>query len=155
CAADGRRYTLHGSLVAPASTLSRARKSVTVLVHGAMLPGDKLWRMRPGGDKSFDFGLQMALRGHAMVDFELPGYGSTVQGNAPDGNLACQGSMADVIHQVVDDMRSGNYTFGGARGPRFARVALAGFSFGSQYTQIEAYSFQNIDAMIEMGWADP
>src|SRR5262245_29318031 len=155
CPADGRAYTLHGSLVAPAASLSGRRRSVTVLVHGAMLPGDKLWRMRPGGDESFDFALAMARHGHAVVSMELPGYGSTVEGQSPNGALVCQGSMADVIHQVVNHLRFGTYALGGgAAGPAFDRVAIAGFSFGGQYVQAAAYSFPNVDALLVMGWAD-
>jgi pimeloyl-ACP methyl ester carboxylesterase len=155
CPSDGRAYTLRGSLVGPASVLQARRPAVTLLVHGAMLPGDKLWRMRPGGDESFDFGLAMARLGHAVVSFELPGYGGTVGATGPDGNLVCQGSMADAIHQVVNHLRSGSYTFGGASGPAFDRVAIAGFSFGTQYTQVAAYSFGNVDAVVLMGWGDP
>lgn len=157
CPADGRVYTLRGSLVAPANRVSGGRgAAVTVLVHGAMLPGDTLWRMRPGGDESFDFALRMARLGHAVVSMELPGYGDTVSADAPNGALVCQGSMADVIHQVVDKLRAGDYQLGGAAGgPAFKRVAIAGFSFGGQYVQAAAYSFPDIDALVVMGWADP
>ena len=156
CPSDSRSYTLRGSLVGPASAVQGGgRRAVTLLVHGAMLPGDKLWRMRPGGDESFDFGLAMARLGHSVVSFELPGYGGTVGGQTPDGNLVCQGSQADVVHQVVDRLRSGDYSFGDAPGPAFDRVAIAGFSFGTQYTQVAAYSFPNVDAVVLMGWGDP
>ena len=155
CPADGRNYTLRGSIVGPASAIQGGDSAVTLLVHGAMLPGDKLWRMRPGGDASFDFGLAMARLGHAVATVELPGYGSSVTSDAPNGMLVCQGSMADVIHQVVSKLRTGTYTFGGGGGPAFDKVALAGFSFGTQYTQVAAYSFPNVDAVIFMGWGDP
>ena len=70
-----------------------------------MLSGDKLWRMRPHGDSSFDFALALAKQGHAAVTFDLIGYRSSVSATAPDGNLVCQGSEADVIHQVAQQLR--------------------------------------------------
>ena len=155
CPTDGRTYTLKGSLVAPASAIGEPR-SISLLIHGAMLPGDELWRFRPGGDRSYDFTLAMARRGHAVATVSLVGYGDTVAGSVPDGRLICQGGNADAIHQVVAHLKSGNYTFGGAgSGPAFDRVAIFGSSFGGQYTQVAAYSFRNIDALVTLGWADP
>lgn len=156
CATDGRSYTLRGSLVAPASAMERPARSITLLIHGAMLPGDELWRFRPGGDESYDFTLAMARLGHAVATVSLVGYGDTVGSDFPDGNLVCQGGNADAIQQVVGQLKSGSYTFGGApAGPAFDRVAIFGSSFGGQYTQVAAYSFSNIDALVSLGWADP
>jgi pimeloyl-ACP methyl ester carboxylesterase len=150
CATDGRAYTLRGSLVAPASAMERSPRSITLLVHGAMLPGDELWRFRPGGDESYDFTLAMARLGHAVATVSLVGYGDTVGADFPDGNLVCQGGNADAISQVVAQLKNGSYG-----GPAFDRVAIFGSSFGGQYVQVAAYSFPNIDALISLGWADP
>ena len=156
CPTDGRAYTVAGSLVAPASAVGRRPRTISLLIHGAMLPGDELWRFRPGGDASYDFTLAMARRGHAVATISLVGYGDTVGADFPDGRLVCQGGNADVIHQVVARLKNGSYTFGGAStGPAFDRVAIFGSSFGGQYTQVAAYSFPNIDALVTLGWADP
>ncbi|MGH7819553.1 MAG: alpha/beta hydrolase [Candidatus Binatia bacterium] len=156
CQSDGKTYTLHGSLVAPESVLDAEKPAVTLYVHGAILAGDNLWRMRPEGDDSFDFGLAMARLGHASVSIELVGYGGSVTADRPDGNLVCQGSHADVIHQVVDTLRAGGYDFGGtSSGPAFDRVAVAGLSYGAQFAQPTVYSFRNVDALIVMGYAEP
>lgn len=157
CDADGNRYTIHGSLVAPASVLERRHRALTLWIHGGLLGGDNLWRMRPGGDDSYDFGLAMARLGHASVSVELVGYGRSVTPEGPDGMLVCQGSQADVIHQVVDQLRSGGYVFGGEAGPSFQRVAVGGLSYGPQFVQPAIYSFPGtrIDATVIMGYADP
>jgi pimeloyl-ACP methyl ester carboxylesterase len=98
----------------------------------------------------------MARLGHAVVTVSLVGYGNTVGEDFPQGNLVCQGGNADAISQVVAHLKSGSYTFGGApSGPAFDRVAIFGSSFGGQYVQVAAYSFDNIDALVSLGWADP
>jgi pimeloyl-ACP methyl ester carboxylesterase len=156
CPTDGRQYTLRGSLVAPAAAMERSPRSITLLIHGAMLPGDELWRFRPNGDRSYDFTLAMARLGHAVVTVSLVGYGDTVGPDFPQGNLVCQGGNADAISQIVEHLKRGSYTFGGASpGPAFDRVAIFGSSFGGQYVQVAAYSFDNIDALVTLGWADP
>lgn len=157
---DGATYTVRGSIVGPAVALARPNPAA-MYIHGAMVAGDNLWRMRPGGDESFDYGLAMARRGHASVSVEMVGYGSSVLADRPDGNRVCQGSLADVILQLVQRLRSGDYTFGNAgKGPAFARVGVAGLSAGAQYAQAATYSplagspSSRIDALIVMGHHD-
>lgn len=159
CDADGKIYVLHGSLVAPAWVLAEDHPAVTLYPMGGVLSGPHVWRMRPGGDKSFDYGLAMANLGHASVAVEMVGYGQSVRANEPDGNLVCQGSHADTMNQMVKKLRSGDYTFRESQqGPRFDRVALAGISYSSQYANAAVYSFPaegNVDALILTGYAEP
>jgi pimeloyl-ACP methyl ester carboxylesterase len=92
----------------------------------------------------------MANAGHVSVTIDRLGFGAS---GLPNGLLVCMGSQADVIHQVVMALRSGNYALAGMAAPRFRRVALAGISFGGTEAAIEAYSFKDIDALIELSSA--
>jgi pimeloyl-ACP methyl ester carboxylesterase len=140
CPADGARYTVKGHLVAPPG-----RRSVTVYLHGS-LAGEATWRLDLPG---YDHALEMARRGHASVTISRIGFTPSV---APDGYLTCLGSDADVAHQIVEELKRGDYTLGqDGPGRPFERVALAGHSTGSKIAEIEAYSFGGIDALVLTG----
>jgi pimeloyl-ACP methyl ester carboxylesterase len=80
------------------------------------------------------------------------GYGAS--DHPQDGNLTCQGALADVAHQIIGDLRSGSYSLDGAPGVRFDTVVLAGHDVGGQVAEIEAYSYDDIDGLILATWAD-
>src|SRR5581483_9298794 len=71
----------------------------------------------------------------------------------PPGLGSCFGSQADTAHQVVQALHSGNYK-SDAASPAFKKVLLAGHSAGGLTATIEAYTFHDIDGLIDFGWAD-
>jgi len=150
CSSDGRPYAVRGHLVAARFQLARPVPAVTLYVHATVFDEATTWRFSavPG----YDYATGQARAGHASVTIDQLGYGSS---DIPKGSDVCAGSQADVVHQVIGELRSGSYTAGGvAHGPVFAGVALAGFSFGSIVDEIEAHSFSDIQALVTTGWAD-
>ncbi|MGH9891427.1 MAG: alpha/beta hydrolase [bacterium] len=145
-APDGFDYQLRGDLILPRMGAS----SVTVYVHGA---SGNHWRYGPadGVDDVYDFPVKMARRGHASLVLDLLGYGRS---GKPDGNAMCMGSQADVLHQVVQKLREGDYATEYKRTPAFDGVVIAGHSSGGWMAEVEAYSFRDIDGLIMLESAD-
>jgi pimeloyl-ACP methyl ester carboxylesterase len=153
CQADGLHYEVQGHLVAPRALLSAPTPRAVVLwLHAALLPHRGLWALSVAGDDTYNLMHQMALRGHASVSFDFPGYGASP---LPQGSAVCQGSYADIAHQVVQALRAGNYTTMEGPPVNFERVAIGGLSSGAWTSQAEAYSFHDVDGLIVMSWAEP
>jgi pimeloyl-ACP methyl ester carboxylesterase len=148
CPSDGRSYTVSGHLVAPDAVLGAGSRAVTLYLHGLGY-GEFYWRFQavPG----YDFAAAQARAGHTSVVVDRLGYDSS---GHPDGRDSCTGSEADVAHQIVGALRSGSYRIGARAGVPFTRVALAGHSMGSVISQVEAYSFRDIDALVVTAYAD-
>jgi pimeloyl-ACP methyl ester carboxylesterase len=143
CPADqsarGATWTVRAHLVAPASALRRPHRSVTVYVHGIAVDGDTSFHFR--GVAGYDLVTELARRGHTSVVIDRIGYGPS---SRPDGNDICTGADADMVHQIVQQLRAGDYG-----GPSFQRVALAG-----HFAQIEAYTFRDVDALAVFSYED-
>jgi len=153
---DRKRYVVHASLVAPASALATRPRAVVVLISGIIISGDHLWRVRIGGSTDLDFALAMALRGQAVVTVGMLGYHGSVTASGPNGNQVCAAAEADVIHQIVTQLRNGSFHYGNAAtGPSFDRVALMAFSIGGEYAKVEAYTFHDIGGLVTVGSSPP
>lgn len=145
CTPDGRTHQLKGHLVGTWSSLAGpAPRAVTLYIHGGVT-GEPIWRFKavPG----YDYAFEEARAGHTSVTVDQLGSGSS---DIPDGQAVCVGSQADIAHQVIGALRSGGYMSTAAHSPTFQRVALAGHSLGGLIAQIEAYSFQDVDALVIM-----
>jgi pimeloyl-ACP methyl ester carboxylesterase len=158
CAADGASYRIRGFITGPKAKLpraSRARKrSVTLYLHGL---GFGQWFWYPTGagasttiPRRFDYALNQAAAGHVSVTIDRLGYDAS---DHPDGNQICLGGQADIAHQVVQQLRAGTYSVAGRKPVRFKRVALAGHSIGAEIAMIEAYSFRDVDALIDASFS--
>lgn len=147
CPGDGRRYVVAGHIVGPRSAMIDGAAG-TVYVHGVSVP-EQTWRMPLPG---YDYGLEQARRGHVSITFDRLGYGATSP--LPDGLNACLGVQADIVHQVIQQLRSASYQSDGAV-LRFSRLAVAGHSLGQDIAQIVAYSFDGVDALVVGGFSDP
>ncbi|WP_040734797.1 alpha/beta hydrolase [Nocardia tenerifensis] len=146
CAADGQTYTVRGHLTAPIDQLHGG--AITVYEHG-IAAGEWYWRVPIDG---YHHAYEMAERGHASLTIDRLGYDSS---DAPGGNAMCVGSQATMAHHIVQDLRAGTYRWASPEpAPAFGQVSLAGQSNGGQIAQIEAYSFDDIDSLIVMDWAD-
>jgi pimeloyl-ACP methyl ester carboxylesterase len=147
CTPDGKRYMVAGHLMAPRSVLDKGARTVTIYLHGIEI-SDKYFRYR--GVPGYDFQTEMAELGHASVVIDRLGHGDSSL--VPVG-ATCVGSQADVAHQVVDKLRSGDYRTADTKGLAFKKVALAGHSFGSFMAEIAAQTFKNEDALVLMSFA--
>ncbi len=149
CASDGKTYTVHGHLVGPsAQVASSSASGATLYLHGLNF-GEFLWSFTdvPG----YDYATESARAGQISIIIDRLGYGTS---DKPAGTAICAGSRADIAHQMVQAMRSGNYRTGSGPAPAFRHVALAGHSYGGQIAELEAYSFGDIDALAVISYTD-
>jgi pimeloyl-ACP methyl ester carboxylesterase len=143
CTTDGGTYTIVGHLNGTAQELSSGK--VTLLLHGLGL-GEFFWRIQIPG---YDFAKNLAGDGHASVTIDRLGYGAS---GKPVGTGSCIGGQATIAHEIIGDLKTGNYT--GAGSPSFAKVGLIGHSAGGQITEVESYSFHDAQAIGVLGYAD-
>lgn len=148
CATDGADYIVRGHLVGPRSAVEGAKPAtVTVYLHDFGI-GEFFWHFTavPG----YDYARSMAASGHVSLTLDELGYDAS---DRPNGNLSCVGGQADIAHQVVTRLRSGDYGVEGMS-PAFGKVVLAGHSTGALIAQVEAYSFQDVDGLAVLGFSD-
>jgi hypothetical protein len=151
CPADGKRYTVAGTITGPRTALATdVPRAITVYMHG--LSYGK-WLFGFDAVPGYDFATEMARLGHVSLAYDLLGYGDS--GKPANGLSSCFGSDAAVAHQVVGRLRAGTYDVAGAeRAVSFSRVALAGHQGAGASAQEEAYSFDDVDAVALIGFAD-
>ena len=151
CPSDGATYEVHGILAGPTSAFASGRPlPVSVYLHGFSFGGLFLWSFDavPG----YDLPVEMAELGHVSLAIDRLGYDRS---GHPHGHLTCLGSSADVVHQIIQALRRGEYRVAGAvEPPEFSRVALVGHDTGGAVAEIEAYSYDDIDGLVVWGWAD-
>ncbi|MFD0562726.1 alpha/beta hydrolase [Kitasatospora saccharophila] len=149
CPVDGRTYRVSGHLTAPAALLADGAgpRAVTLYEHG-IAAGEWYWRLDAPGYHHTE---EMARKGDASLTIDRLGYGAS---DKPDGFESCIGGQADIAHQIVQQLRSGGYRADGRAAVPFDRVVLAGQSNGGQISEIEAYTFQDVDGLVLMDWAD-
>lgn len=145
CAADLGVYTVSGFLVTP----TPIPEGVTLYAHGGFLPGQPVFRFKPLPE--YDYGIQMARRGHASLILDRLGYG--ISQKPERGWASCIGSQADILHQIVEALRGGGYVANGRLSHTFNRVALGGHSIGGLIAPVEAYSFGGVDALVVLSAA--
>lgn len=149
-AGDGETYTVRGTVTAPAGALEDPG-AVTLLLHG--LGYGEFF----GDDEEqdgYDFARAQAEDGHVTVTVDRLGYDSS---DHPEGTAISFGSRADVAHQIVTQLRSGEYAAeegGDDAPPAFEEVVLAGHSVGGMIAQIEAYSFGDVDGLMVLSYSD-
>jgi pimeloyl-ACP methyl ester carboxylesterase len=148
CPSDGKAYTVKGHIVAPAAALE-SPKAATLYLH-AVTWGAHYWHLQniPG----YDYASNMAEKGHVSVIVDRLGYGAS--GKPAGSGGTCFGSEADVAHQMVQALKSGNYTLSGHAPVPFSKVFIAGSSVGGMTAEIENYSYKDTDGIINWGWAE-
>src|SRR2546428_4805443 len=95
----------------------------------------------------------MAKLGQVSLTVDELGYGAS--GHPPDGNLTCQGAEADISHQIIQQLRRGDYTLGTGPGISFSRVVLAGHDVGGAAPEHVAHSYSVIDAILPATYVNP
>jgi pimeloyl-ACP methyl ester carboxylesterase len=147
CHSDGKGYTVRGHIVAPRSALD-GPTAATLYLH-AVTWGEYYFDF--DGVPDYDFATQLAERGHVSVIVDRLGYGAS---DKPPGTATCFGAEADVAHQMVQALRGGTYHSDLAEPPAFSKVNIGGASVGGLISHIEAYTFSDVDAVINMAWGD-
>jgi len=148
CSSDGLPYTIRGHLTIPSSELPTASASTVALYLHDFGVGEWFWRFK--SVVGYDFARAMASSGHPTLSLAGLGYRPS---DRPDGMAPCIGSEADIVHQIIGGLHSGDYQSSGQR-RRFSRVVLAGQSVGALIAQVEAYSFSDAAGLGVFGWAD-
>lgn len=152
CETDGLDYTIRGHIVGPAKSRSHPT-SVTLYLHGLEL-GEFFWTYPAQG---MSFVERQARDGHVSVVIDRLGYDTS---GKPDGTQSCLGGQADIAHQIVDQLRSGDYSMAGdgsshsSSVPTFDKVVLGGHSVGGLLTELTAVSFNNVDGLIDISYSD-
>lgn len=148
CAPDGKTYAVRGTLAGPADALQDGPDdSVALYVHGS---GDgSTWNFP--GFPGVNHIAEMAALGHISVFIHMLGYGTS---DAINGSDMCFGSYPDVAQQVVQHLRAGTFEASGHPMPAFERVSLVGHSLGAFVAEVYSVTYDDIDALVLVGWAD-
>src|SRR5207247_10582689 len=72
----------------------------------------------------------------------------------PPGFESCIGSAADVVHQIIGQLRSPGARLSDGTRVVFSRVALAGHDTGATVAEVEAYSYKDIDGLFVSAFAN-
>jgi len=146
---DGLAYRIQGRLVGPRNALATAeeRRAATLYLH-EFSHGRWFWQFAQVA--SYDYAAAQARVGHVSVLIDRLGYGVSPR---PPGNQTCLGAQADMAHQIVGQLRTGDYTSPVLAPVAFGRVAIAGHGLGGAIAELEAYSFGDVDDLILFGWA--
>ena len=149
CTSNGSPYQVHGTLVTPPSDLAGTKAAaVTVYLHGFNVAG---WMWNFKAIDGYDYAAAMARRGHVSLVLDRLGY---LPSGQPDGMQTCFGAEADILHQIVQLLRSGSYALQGGAPRPFRTVVTAGQDVGGLVAEVEAYSYKDIDGLALLGWAD-
>lgn len=148
CPVDGKAYTVRGHITAPAGALEAGGQKSMTLYNTGHTFDERLWTF--GGVPGFDFVGELAKRGHTSVTYNRIGYENS---DKPDGNRSCYASEADVAHQIINQLKSGNYSPEGRSAAKFDRVAIAGLQQGGIVAETVANTFKNQDAILYLGFA--
>ena len=150
CASDGATYEVRGLLVGPTSAFASERTpAISIYLHGFSLGGKFLWSFKPVD--GYDLPVEFAKRGHVSLAIDRLGYDES---GHPNGLLSCLGSGADVVHQIVQDLRAGTYRVDHAPPTRFDKIVLVGHDTGGAVAEIEAYTYDDVDGLVVWGWAE-
>lgn len=148
CEADGETYTVRGTITGPQQALDDPQ-AVTLFLHGLSY-GEFFGNY--GEQPGYNFAEKQAEAGHVTVTVDRLGYDSS---DKPDGTGICFGSRADIAHQIVTQLRGGDYQADDAEAaPAFPEVVLAGHSVGGIIAQAAAYSFGDIDGLMVLSYSD-
>jgi hypothetical protein len=152
CVPDNQSYRLRGRLVGPRRDIlgHGGPLRVNVLVHDV---GTGSWFWNLHGHPAYDYATQLAKRGETSLVLDRLGYGASP---LADGDATCLGAQADMLHQVVQHLRSGSYDFTRAPGsaPAAAHVVTQGHAVGAAIAQVEAATFDDVDGLVLMSWTD-
>lgn len=132
----GQAQAMHGKLCVPEG----GTKTVQVLIPGASY-NSTYWDF-PYQPEIHSFRLAMNNAGYATLALDRLGTGLS---SKPLSAELTSFTQADVVHQVIQMLRNGEYT------QPFTKVIIAGHSVGSAVTTIEAGTYHDVDAVVITG----
>jgi hypothetical protein len=145
---DGKTYTVHGHLTEPTS--ARGKNVPVMLYNHGHGTGEWFWNWK-NTSSPYNYAGQMAKQGFASVTVDKLGYGSS---GKPPGDDVCYGTEATVTHEIIQDLRHGNYTTGSGSPVSFDKVGLAGAAKSAFDAEAEEYSFHDVDGLMLFGFVD-
>jgi pimeloyl-ACP methyl ester carboxylesterase len=124
-------------------------KTVQVVIHGATYDHN-MWDF-PFQPERYSYVHYMTAAGYAVLNLDRIGYGES--SHPPSGFLDLDlHKAAFTIHQVVQELRSGNLEVEGFGHLRAEKVELVGHSLGSFTASIEAATYDDVDGVILSGY---
>lgn len=153
CSPDEKTYELRGRLVGPGADLDGLGGPlwVNVLVHD-IGTGGWFWNLRDR--PAHDYATQLAKAGQTTLVLDRLGYDASPLG---DGRDTCIGAHVSMLHQVVQDLLSGQYEYvdpGAGEPPTAAHVVTQGHGVGGLVVQAESADYDDVDGVVIMSWAD-
>lgn len=112
-----------------------AATSVVLLQHGLSYSSEA-WDFRP--EQGYSYARTLAAAGYTVVAIDRLGYGASY---LDDGYGVTVDAYADIAHQIVQQLRE-----------EFAHVAIGGHSAGAEASELAAGLFNDVDALIAMGY---
>src|SRR5438477_2176498 len=147
---DGATYTIRGHITGPQAALASGKASSITMYLSGYESAEWTWDLK--GVPGYDYATEVARQGQVSLTLDELGYGAS--GHPANGNETCQGAEADMIHQLVQKLRKGEYTLPDSPTIKFSKVVLAGHDVGGEVAEIEAYSYFDIDGLILVTFAE-
>ncbi len=151
CPADNQRHVVRARLVGPRQQVLGLGGSprINVLVHDAGT-GGWFWNMRK--NPSFDYATQLGRQGELSLVVDRLGYDASP---LADGTKTCLDAQAYMLHQVVQHLYSGiySYTQGDRSTPHATSVVVHGHGTGGAIAQLEAARYDDVHGLVLMSWA--
>jgi pimeloyl-ACP methyl ester carboxylesterase len=142
-------YEIHGDIVGPANVLKAGSTAngITLYLHG-FGHGEWIWNM---GVPGYNFAKEMAATGHTSLIIDRLGYDQSAK---PAAGRSSIGVQAEITHQIIGKLRTGDYKTDSGTPWRFNGVALAGLSAGGLIAEREVEIYNDVDALGVFGWYD-
>ena len=152
CLPDGETYTVRARLVGPRSeVLGADADRINVLVHDGAT-GGWFWNLRR--HPAYDYAGSLARQGETSLVIDRLGYDRSP---LPHGTSTCLGADAEMLHQIVQHLRSGNYEFadpGNGTTPAAQHVVVHGHGLGASIAQVEEAHYRDVEGLVLMSWTD-
>jgi pimeloyl-ACP methyl ester carboxylesterase len=147
---DDATYTIRGHISGPQAALASDQADLITVYLFGYEAGEWNWDLK--GVAGYDYATEVARSGQVSLTLDELGYGAS--GHPADGNETCEGAEADTIHQIIQKLRTGEYTLPDSPTIKFSEVVLAGHDVGGEVAEIEAYSYFDIDGLILATFAE-
>ncbi|MDQ3765621.1 MAG: alpha/beta hydrolase [Actinomycetota bacterium] len=123
-------------------------KTIQVLLHGATYDHN-YWDF-PYRPDQYSYVRAATVAGYATLNMDRLGHGrsSRVAGDVLDLNAG-----AFAVHQIIQDLRSGEIVSNGFGRIQAERILLAGESIGGNIAWLEAGTYQDVDGLLVAGSA--
>jgi len=131
--------TLRGDLFLPAGGADC--DSVQLMLAGFSY-GKWVWDLP--GRPDYSYARAMAGAGYPVVTLDLLGYGASDRPTT--GRHVSTTAYAEMVHQVVAQLRGGSYQGGPQRA--FAQVVIGGHSAGAEVARLEAGTYGDVDGLV-------